>query len=273
MARALWLPAVLRGAGLDVREVGGWETRGGDSFDPRGVICHATAGSRTATDAGEIAVLLNGSATAPAPIAQLYLSRTGTFHVVASGRCNHALTGWAGPLAGLGNTNLLGVEAANDNRGEPWPAVQLDAYARGVAAICAHMGWTTARVAGHKEHQPYPPPAGQTSTKTDPTFDMATFRNAVAYYLNGGSMALTDADVMKIWTWDLVNGPDVQQAYEMVLEIRNNLREVKAGQAQIMAALAALGSPPPIPPVDVAELEAANERAVRRVLGSLDVAA
>lgn len=183
MARALWLADVLRGAGLPVVEVPGWRERGRSTFYPRGIICHATAGSRTATDQGEINVLLNGSASAPPPIAQLYLSRSGTWHVVASGACNHCLVGWAGPHRGFGNRELLGVEAANDNGrdaprvpAEPWPAVQLDSYARGVAAISRHAGWPVGRVAGHKEHQPYPPPPGSTSTKSDPTFDMPTFR-------------------------------------------------------------------------------------------------
>ncbi|MFI6762706.1 N-acetylmuramoyl-L-alanine amidase [Micromonospora sp. NPDC050417] len=180
MARLLWLPEVLRAAGLTVYEQAGWRTRGSDSIDPRGLICHATAGSATSTDAGEIRVLLEGSTTATPPIAQLYLSRSGAWTVIASGRCNHAKIGWAGPLKGLGNPSLIGIEAQNDNKGQAWPVAQLDSYQRGVAAICRHMGWTAARVAGHKEHQPYEGrPKGETSSKSDPTFDMDAFRTAV----------------------------------------------------------------------------------------------
>lgn len=179
MSRALWLPDALRGAGLNVHEVDGWRSRGSDSFDPYGVIVHATAGSRTSTDAGEIRVLLNGSNTAPPPIAQLYIGRNGHVHVVASGRCNHALTGQAGNLRGYGNSRLIGIEAANDNRGEPWPAVQYDAYLRTVAAICRQMHWGGGRVSGHKEHQP--------GSKSDPTFSMADFRNRVDAILHTGS--------------------------------------------------------------------------------------
>lgn len=177
--RLLWLPEVLRAAGLTVHEVSGWRTRGSDNYDPKGLICHATAGSSTSTDAGEIRVLLQGSTSAPPPIAQLYLSRSGAFHVVASGRCNHALQGWGGPLKGYGNTHLIGIEAQNDNRGQPWPAVQLDAYQRGVAAICKHMGWTPNRnVAAHREHQP--------GAKSDPLgIDMGQFRRDVAAVLAG----------------------------------------------------------------------------------------
>ncbi|MEU0081356.1 N-acetylmuramoyl-L-alanine amidase [Micromonospora tulbaghiae] len=186
VSRLLWLPQVLRAAGLTVHEVDGrehdgetWRTRGSSTYDPRGIICHATAGSATSTDAGEIRVLLKGSTSAPPPIAQLYLSRSGAWHVVASGRCNHALQGWGGPLKGYGNTNLIGIEAQNDNRGQPWPDVQLDAYQRGVAAICKHMGWKAGRVAAHREHQP--------GAKSDPSgIDMDQFRARVTAILAGG---------------------------------------------------------------------------------------
>lgn len=200
-----WLADVLRAAGLTVHGVGGWRTRGSSTFDPRGLICHATAGSRTSTDAGEIRVLLTGSSSAPPPIAQLYLGRNGHWHVIAAGRCNHARVGWAGPLKGLGNTNLIGVEAANDNRGEPWPAVQLDSYQRGVAAICRHMGWTASRVAGHKEHQPWPPPPGQTSTKSDPHgIDMRAFRSRVTALLEGEDDTMSEKaeeQIAEIHAW------------------------------------------------------------------------
>jgi hypothetical protein len=174
--RALWLPAVLRAAGLTVHEVSGWRTRGADSWGPvRGITCHHTAGSRTSSDAGEINVLVNGRTGLRGPIAQLYLSRTGDWHVVASGHCNHNLPGWAGPNSGYGNDSLLGIEAQHSGAGEPWTARQYDSYVRGVAAVVRHKapGWdvTVGRVAGHKEHQP--------GSKTDPSFDMDAFRTRV----------------------------------------------------------------------------------------------
>ncbi|MBF9135335.1 N-acetylmuramoyl-L-alanine amidase [Plantactinospora sp. S1510] len=202
MARLTWLADVLRGAGLTVHEVAGWRTRGANSLSTiRGITCHATAGSRNATDAGEINVLINGSTTAPPPIAQLYLSRTGAWHVVASGRCNHNKTGWAGPNKGYGNSNLLGIEAANDNHGEPWPARQYESYVRGVAALVKRLGIPVSRVAGHKEHQPAAGrPAGERSTKTDPTFDMNRFRRDVAAVLAGDDQEedVDDATINKI---------------------------------------------------------------------------
>jgi hypothetical protein len=45
--RALWLVETLRGPGLVVHTYPGWTTRGVESWGPlRGVICHATAGSK-----------------------------------------------------------------------------------------------------------------------------------------------------------------------------------------------------------------------------------
>jgi hypothetical protein len=174
--RVLWLPSVLRAAGLTVHEASGWRTRGADSYGPvRGITCHHTAGSRTSTDEGEIRTLLNGSNSAPPPIAQLYLSRTGDWHVIASGLCFHNRVGWDGPNEGYGNDSLLGIEAQHSGGDEPWTARQYDSYVRGVAALVRHKapGWDVpvTRVAGHKEHQP--------GSKTDPSFDMDAFRTRV----------------------------------------------------------------------------------------------
>jgi len=188
--RLLWLADVLRAAGLTVHEVSGWKTRGSDTYGPvRGITCHETQGSLRSTDAGEIGVLLNGSATANPPIAQLYLSRSGAWHVVASGTCYHNKTGWAGPNKGYGNDALLGIEAQHA-KGEPWTALQYESYVRGVAALVAHKasGYDVAvsRVGGHFEHQP--------GEKSDPGFDMNVFRRRVADVLSGDDMAVNQQD-------------------------------------------------------------------------------
>src|SRR6187402_3716492 len=127
MGRQTWLADELREAGLEVVEVSGWKSRGSTTFNPVGVTWHATAGSRNSTAEGEVNVILNGSTTAPPPIAQIMLDRDGTAYICAAGRCNHNKTGWGGPNKGLGNTSLFGIEMANDNRGEPFPPVQLEA--------------------------------------------------------------------------------------------------------------------------------------------------
>lgn len=188
MARLTWLAAELRAAGLRVVEVDGWRTRGSDDFHPVGVTWHATAGSRTSTAQGEVGVILNGSNTAPPPIAQLMIYRDGTIYVCAAGRCNHNKIGWGGLNRGLGNTNLLGIECANDNRGEPWPPPQLDALRRATAVIMRKLGADPMRrLAAHYEHQPASGrPAGETSTKTDPAgIRMSDERPRVAAIMRG----------------------------------------------------------------------------------------
>lgn len=177
MARQLWLADVLRAAGLKVVEESGWKTRSAaededaSDYSPRGVIIHETRGSATSTDAAEIGVLINGRVGLSGPIAQLYLSRTGVWHVIAAGLCHHVKTGWGGPFAGLGNSRLLGIEAQH-GEAEDWASkpVQYAAYVAGVAAILRHTGWPAP--VGHKEHQP--------GDKPDPEFSMPAFRAAVA---------------------------------------------------------------------------------------------
>ena len=237
MARLLWLPDVLRAAGLTVHEVAGWRDRGAVEFDPRGIVCHETRGSLKSTDAGEIRVLLHGSNTAPPPIAQLYLSRTGDWHVVASGRCNHVRVGWAGPFKGSGNTRLLGIEAQHA-AGEAWTDVQYRSYVRGVAALVRRTGWG---VAGHKEHQPGG--HGHSSSKTDPAFNMDQFRRNVSAALDAKENlmpALTDAQQQELLElvkginyilWQGAQKPDGGGR----TDIRRHFYDIEALLAQIQA--------------------------------------
>ncbi len=188
--RLLWLADVARAAGLQVVEVDGWRSRGSDTFSPLGQIIHATAGNRRARDQDELRVILNGSNTAPPPIAQLMLGRTGIVYVVASGRCNHALTGQMGYHKGRGNSYLLGIEGCNDNGlqrpPEEWSPQQYDAYVRLAAANNKHMGWSIASTVGHKEHQ---------REKSDPTFNIGTFRNDVAARMGAGPVTPGSTDM------------------------------------------------------------------------------
>ena len=180
MARYLTdLADVLRKAGLDVVEMPGWKTRGRPgAFDPKGVLCHHTAGAGDGyNDAWGMAT--NGRADLNPPLAQLALSRKGTWYVLAAGRANHAgrckaiggLQPYPGESYGDGNAQLLGIEA--QNRGtdaEDWSPTQYRSYVRGVAALTKHYGWRI--VFGHKETS--------TSGKVDPDFSMDKFRRDVA---------------------------------------------------------------------------------------------
>ncbi len=178
-----WLPKVLLDAGLKVAEQPGWRTRGrGNVGMIEGVICHHTAGPKTGI-MPSLGVVTNGRLDLPGPLAQLCLGRDGTFFVVAAGRANHAGVGnWQGVTTG--NTSFIGIEAENTGQStgsnsDPWPAVQLNSYRRGVAAILKKIGADAIMCCGHKE---YALPVGR---KSDPTFDMDDLRMQVASIMAG----------------------------------------------------------------------------------------
>jgi peptidoglycan hydrolase-like protein with peptidoglycan-binding domain len=178
----IWLPDVLKKAGLKVSLVDGWEARGhGDVRETLGVICHhtATQGAKL-QNMPTLRTLIEGRSDLSGPLSQLGLGRDGTYYVVAAGKCYHAGKGiWQGLVNG--NSNFIGIEAENagDHTDYPWPEVQMDAYRRGVAAILKHIGRGAEFCAGHKE---YARPQGR---KDDAFFDMNTFRKGVAAILNG----------------------------------------------------------------------------------------
>jgi peptidoglycan hydrolase-like protein with peptidoglycan-binding domain len=178
----IWLPSVLKAAGLKVALVDGWEDRGhGDVGRIFGVICHHTATpGKHSGNMPTLKTLIKGREDLSGPLSQLGLGRDGTYYVVAAGRCFHAGKGIWQHLVN-GNTNFIGIEAENTGGSDdfPWPAVQLDAYHRGVAAILKHVGQGAEFCAGHKE---YALPKGR---KPDPSFDMNTFRAAVDAILKG----------------------------------------------------------------------------------------
>jgi GH24 family phage-related lysozyme (muramidase) len=176
-----WLPQVLQDAGLKVAETPGWRERGrADMPNPVGVMCHHTANPNKG-NMPTLNMLISGRSDLSGPLAQLGLGRDGTFYVIAAGRANHAGLGrWEGVFTG--NSSFIGIEAEHSGvAADPWPPEQLDAYARGVAAILKHLGATEKMCCGHKE---YALPANR---KCDPTFDMTAFRQEVSLYLVGKS--------------------------------------------------------------------------------------
>lgn len=178
-----WLPSVLKSAGLKVEEYPGWQTRGhGDVGTIKGVLCHhnADANSTEAHDhQHDVDLIANGRPDLAGPLSQLFLANDGTFTVIAAGSGWHAGAGnWQGVTTG--NHSLIGIEADNSGLGnEPWPEVEMDAYARGCGAILKHIGAPVIMCAGHKE---YALPRGR---KSDPNFDMNKFRQRVADFMGG----------------------------------------------------------------------------------------
>lgn len=180
-----WLPQVLKDNGLKVALTNGWEDRGhGDMAQVVGVLCHHTATTVKNANMPTLNLLIQGRPDLSGPLAQLGLGRDGTYYVIAAGRCNHAGIGaWQGVTTG--NSSFIGIEAENTGlpNDSPWPAVQMDAYRRGVAAILSHIGKSVDFCAGHKE---FALPAGR---KDDPSFDMNPFRAGVAAILAGTAPA------------------------------------------------------------------------------------
>jgi peptidoglycan hydrolase-like protein with peptidoglycan-binding domain len=176
----IWLPHVLKEAGLKVATVDGWEDRGrGDMGQVLGVLCHHTAGPRQG-NMPSLNTLIKGRPDLHGPLAQLGLGRDGTFYVIAAGRCNHAGEGvWNGITNG--NAHFIGIEAENTGGANdfPWPAVQVDACQRGVAAILRFIKRGADCCAAHRE---YALPQGR---KSDPTFDIDGLRSSVATILAG----------------------------------------------------------------------------------------
>lgn len=174
----LWLPQVLRAWGLKVVEVPGWQNRGhGDEGKVLGVLCHHTCGPLHG-DLPDLKVLVDGRPDLGGPLCNLGLGREGDYYMIAAGKGWHAGRGaWQGVTDG--NGHLIGIEAENTGetsgpRADTWPAPQMDAYKRGVAAILTHIGAKPIMCAGHKE---YALPRGR---KDDPNFDMVKFRADVA---------------------------------------------------------------------------------------------
>jgi hypothetical protein len=180
MSNAIWLAEALRSAGCTVVELAGWQTRGRPGvFGPvEGVLCHHTAGPASG-NAPSLKTIVNGRPDLPGPLSHLHLSRDGTFTLIAAGRCNHAGAGrWQGITSG--NTSFIGIEAENAGDGtDPWPDVQMEAYAKGCAAILHHVAAAPVMCIGHKE---YALPPGR---KIDPSFNMIAFRQQVAAYMQG----------------------------------------------------------------------------------------
>lgn len=183
--RVTWLADVLRAAGLIVVEEPGWKGRGVDLTGVDGLVGHHTACGPTG-DCPSTSILIHGRPELAGPLAQLQLCRSGIFHTIADGKANHAGAGsWPGIR---GNTDCLGIEAENMGDGiDVWPAIQMDAYVRGVAAIFAHVGLPADRFCAHYE---WATPKGR---KIDPRGPW----NGGGDWYSGGTTITRNADTFR----------------------------------------------------------------------------
>lgn len=169
----MWLTDMadaLRSAGLDVVEHPGWKTRGRSEMRAvRGIMLHHTAGP-AAGDLPSLNTVINGRPDVPGPLAQLMLARSGAWHVIAAGRCNHAGQGdWPGLTGGY---DIVGIEGESTGTGD-WTSAQHAAWLVGVRALARHYQVPSTRVIGHREWAP--------RRKIDPVgINMAEIRNYVA---------------------------------------------------------------------------------------------
>jgi hypothetical protein len=168
--RMLWLPDVLRDAGLDVVTHDGWERRGlstSSPFEPEYVVWHHDA-SAAGDSPGVPDYMIRNFDTGAA---QTWVNRYGVWHVIASGRAPHAGRVLPGKPD---NYTSLGVET-DHTVNEPWPPELLLSLRVGTKAILDRMGHGTDHLEFHKT---ICSPPGR---KIDPAgLDLATERRNVA---------------------------------------------------------------------------------------------
>jgi hypothetical protein len=163
----LGIADTLRASGLLVVEAAGWQKRGGESFNPVGVMCHHTA-SKGPAEVPSLKTCIDGRPDLAGPLCHVLIARSGICHVIAAGKANHAGGGSYGGYSG--NTHWFGIEAENDGVGEPWPHAQVASFVTAARALAALS--SKGLVCGHKEYAP--------KRKIDPTLDMDWFRAQVA---------------------------------------------------------------------------------------------
>ena len=148
MPRQTGIPAALKKYGVKYETVPGWRTRGSSSFNPKGVVCHWTAGPRNAKGRPSLNVVTYGRPGLSGPLCQVYLDRNGVAVVVAAGRANHAGRGGYKGLSG--NSSVFGIEAECGGDGD-WTDAQRREYPKVVAALLSLTGRSEKYVCGHNE--------------------------------------------------------------------------------------------------------------------------
>lgn len=216
MSDPLWLPDVLRAAGLSVDEYPGWRDRGhGDFGGIWGVMCHHTGNNPPANNPGYIA-----NHPTLGLCSQLHLSRSGVYTVCGAGIAWHAGNGsYPGLPANDANRLTIGIEAEN-NGTEGWSAAQYAAYVRGTAAILRQLGQPASHAIGHKEW------AGAAQGKWDPGgIDMSLFRTDVARDITEGGMSMSAAEVQ-----DLKNYIDIRITNPIGSDVKDIRQQLTGGR-------------------------------------------
>lgn len=181
--------AALKAEGVEVVEVGNWETHNRNGKGPwgpvHGVMIHHTVTSGTQNT---VNIVNNGYSGLPGPLCHGMIAKSGKVYLVGYGRANHAGLGDPDVLKAVidersapadneattdGNRAFYGFECENLGNGrDPWPAAQLEAIERVSAAICRVHGWGPLSVIRHLDWQP---------GKVDPLgVDWSTMRSRIS---------------------------------------------------------------------------------------------
>lgn len=198
MGRDLGIANRLRSAGLAVREVADWQSRGDAFFNPRGHVVHHTAGPPASAGykTPSLLICVRGRSDLSGPLCNWYLGYDNVAYVVASGRANHAGIPDGGSCRGMtGNSTAWGVECEHTGT-SPLPPDRIEILARGVAAVI--KGTTNEQqVVSHSEWAP--------SRKIDIAthFDNNAFRSRVGVHLAGKGD--NQMDELPAWFWPWIN--------------------------------------------------------------------
>jgi hypothetical protein len=207
--RDLGIADRLRGAGLEVVEVDGWQTRGADTLVARGGVDHHTAGAPPSYgNAPSLEICTFGRPDLAGPLCQVLQGYDGTCYVIASGKANHAGNGgWRGLS---GNSSVYGIERENDGYAPPqpgqheaaavaWSALLTDNPYGPIDAgmVCGHKEWTNQKIDFHDlDYEWFRYQIGEPRQEGDP---MAGYK----------PKQLGTPHVGSEWTADNI-GPDVQ---------------------------------------------------------------
>lgn len=238
-------------AGLIVVEYRGWETRarGSGGYNPGcpdHVMVHHTASGPGSDPDGDVAYIAEGAGDAP--LANLYLSRSGDVWVLAAGATNTNGSGsapWPGgcPDDSM-NTHAIGIEAANAGTGEPWPMIQQSAYLALCAALCDAYGIPTDQVRAHAEWAPGRKidPAGQSMYAAGAaTWQMDPFRADVAAWSDPDPTPPPEEEMTQEQYEGIINGLNgiATQVENLAYEVAGNSATGNPGIAQQLDAILA----------------------------------
>ena len=235
--------AACEAVGSRLYESEGWRARGHGPSQPwRAVMLHDTITPPSWSRQQLTRLLRDGYTGLPGPIANVQLERNGDAVLIAAGRAWHAGSGsWSGITNG--NSQTIGVEAANAGRPERWTDLQLAWSVEFVRA-------TGLSVLGHKEWAP--------TRKQDPwSVDMNKIRRLAASPVEEDQMnADQDARLKRVETQLAGLGAAVAELSLVAADLSRSVggrmvgHDLQRLRTSVRALAAHEGLPTEHPPVD-----------------------